>query len=46
MKIHKKSAFADNVVGAKCPGYFKSIAQKDYSPQQKLNLDEICLKFR
>jgi len=46
VKIHKKSAFADTMVGAKCPGYFKSIAQKDYSPQQKLKLYEIGLKFR
>jgi hypothetical protein len=46
VKIHKKSAFADTVVGAKCPGYFKGIAQKDYSLQQKLNLDETGLKFR
>ena len=45
MKIHEKSAFADTVAGAKCPGYFKGIAQ-DYSPQLKLNLDETGLKFR
>jgi hypothetical protein len=46
VKIHEKSAFADTVAGAECPGHNKGIAQKDYSPQQKLNLDEIDLKFR
>jgi len=46
VKIHEKSAFTDSVAGAECPGYNKGIAQKDYSPQQKLNLDEIDLKFR
>jgi hypothetical protein len=46
VKIHEKSAFADTVAVAECPGHNKGIAQKDYSPQQKLNLDEIDPKFR
>jgi hypothetical protein len=41
-----KTAFADTVAGAECPGHNKGIAQKNYSPQQKVNLDEIDLKFR
>lgn len=46
MKRNKKSAPADIVAGAKGSGYFKSIAQEDYSSQQTLNLDETGLKFR
>jgi len=46
VKIHEKSAISDTVAGAECPGHIKGIAQKDYSPQQKLNLDEIGLKFK
>lgn len=46
MKIHEKSAFSVTVAGGECPGHTKGIAQKDYSPQRKLNLDEIGLKFR
>jgi hypothetical protein len=33
VKIYEKSAFADTVAGAECPGHIKDIAQKDYSPQ-------------
>lgn len=46
MKIHEKSALSDTVAGAECPGHINGAAQKDYSPQQKLNLDETGLKFR
>jgi hypothetical protein len=43
VKIHEKSASADTVAGAKCPGYLNSRVQEDYSPQQKLYLDEVGL---
>jgi hypothetical protein len=46
VQIHEKWAFANTVVGAECPGHIKGIVQKNYSSQQKLNLDKRGLKFR